>query len=51
MSARIRRLETKLSNLMGPPGMEPVRLEAPADIDNLQRRIVELEQTIADARQ
>jgi len=50
MSASIRQLEAKLSDLMGHRAWSQSGLEAPADIDSLQRKIVELEQAIVDVR-
>jgi predicted nucleic acid-binding Zn-ribbon protein len=50
MSARIRQLETKLSELMGQRAWAQSGLEAPADVDSLQRKIVELEHTVVDVR-
>ncbi|MFI6883955.1 DUF6262 family protein [Streptosporangium canum] len=48
MDTRIRQLEKKLSELLGEQAWRESGLGAPADIDALQRRITELEQTIVD---
>jgi hypothetical protein len=49
-AARIRQLETKLSELLGEQAWRESGLGAPADIDQLQRRITELEQQVVDLR-
>jgi hypothetical protein len=45
-----RQLETKLSELLGEQAWRESGLGAPADIDQLQRRIIELEQQAVDLR-
>lgn len=49
-AARIRQLENKLSDLMGEHAWRESGLGAPADIDQLQRRISDLEQQVVDLR-
>jgi hypothetical protein len=49
-AARIRQLETKLSELLGEQAWRESGLGALADIDQLQRRITELEQQVVDLR-
>jgi chromosome segregation ATPase len=47
-AAQIRRLETKLSEMLGEQVWRESGLGAPEDIDRLRRRITELEQTTVD---
>jgi septal ring factor EnvC (AmiA/AmiB activator) len=47
-AAQIRRLETKLSQMLGEQAWRESGLGAPEDIDKLKRRITELEQSIVD---
>jgi hypothetical protein len=47
-TARIRLLETKLSELLGDQAWRDSGLGAPADIDHLKRRITQLEQQVID---
>lgn len=47
-AARIRQLEKKLSDLLGERAWRESGLGAPADIDQLQRHITDLEQQIVD---
>jgi transposase-like protein len=49
-AARTRQLENKLSELLGEQAWRESGLGAPADIDELQRRITELEQQVVDLR-
>jgi polyhydroxyalkanoate synthesis regulator phasin len=49
-AARVRQLETKLSELLGEQVWRKSGLGARADIDQLQRRITELEQQVVDLR-
>jgi septal ring factor EnvC (AmiA/AmiB activator) len=49
-AARIRQLETRLSELLGEHAWRESGLGAPADIDQLQRQITELEQQVVDLR-
>jgi hypothetical protein len=48
MTARIRQLEKKLSELLGEQTWQESGLGAPEDIDALKRRITLLEQTVVD---
>ncbi|PNE43552.1 hypothetical protein AOB60_00310 [Streptomyces noursei] len=50
LSSRIRQLEKRLSQTLGEAAWSESGLGAPADIDQLQRRITMLEQELADAR-
>ena len=47
-ATRIRQLESKLSELLGEQAWRESGLGAPDDIDQLKRRITELEQTVVD---
>lgn len=47
-ATRIRQVEKKLSELLGEQAWRESGLGAPADIDQLQRRITELEQQVVD---
>jgi transposase-like protein len=47
-AAHIRRLENKLSEMLGEQAWRESGLGAPEDIDRLSRRITELEQTVVD---
>jgi septal ring factor EnvC (AmiA/AmiB activator) len=47
-AARIRQLETKLSQMLGEQAWRESGLGAPEDIDKLRRRLTELEQTVVD---
>lgn len=47
-ATRIRRLEKKLSQLLGEQAWRESGLGAPDDIDRLHRRITELDQTVVD---
>jgi chaperonin cofactor prefoldin len=47
-AARIRQLENKLSELLGENAWRESGLGAPTDIDQLQRRITDLEQQVVD---
>jgi transposase-like protein len=47
-AARIRQLETKLSQMLGEQAWRESGLGAPEDIDKLKRRITELEQQAVD---
>jgi septal ring factor EnvC (AmiA/AmiB activator) len=49
-TTRIRQLEKKLSELMGEQAWRESGLGAPADIDQLHRRITNLEQQVVDLR-
>ena len=49
-ASRVRQLENKLSELLGEQAWRESGLGAPADIDQLQRRITELEQQAVDLR-
>lgn len=49
-AARIRQLETKLSEMLGEHAWHESGLGAPADIDQLQRRIIDLEQRVVDLK-
>lgn len=49
-AARVRRLEQKLSELLGEQVWRETGLGAPADVDQLQRRITELEQQVVELR-
>jgi septal ring factor EnvC (AmiA/AmiB activator) len=49
-TARIRQLEKKLSELLGEHAWRESGLGAPADLDQLQRRITDLEQQVVDLR-
>ena len=48
MAARTQQLETRLSELLGEQAWRATGLGAPTDIDQLQQRIVTLEQQIVD---
>lgn len=50
MAAHTRQLETRLSGLLGEQTWHATGLGAPVDIDNLQQRIVMLEQQVVDLR-
>jgi transposase-like protein len=50
LAARVRQLEAKLSDVLGQQAWSRSGLEAPADIDSLQRKIVEMEQSAAAVR-
>ena len=50
MAARTQQLETRLSELLGEQAWRASGLGAPADIDQLQQRIVTLEQQIVELR-
>ena len=47
-AARIRQLESKLSQMLGERAWRESGLGAPEDIEKLKRRITELEQTVVD---
>ena len=49
-AARVRQLEKKLSELLGEQAWRESGLGAPADVDQLQRRITTLEQQVVDLR-
>lgn len=49
-AARVRQLEKKLSELLGEQVWQETGLGAPADVDQLQRRITELEQQVVELR-
>ena len=49
-AAHVRQLEKKLSELLGEQAWRESGLGAPADIDQLQRRITDLEQQVVDLR-
>ena len=49
-AARVRQLEQKLSELLGEQAWRETGLGAPADVDQLQRRITELEQQVVELR-
>lgn len=49
-AAQIRQLESKLSELLGEQAWRDSGLGAPADIDQLQRRITDLEQQVVDLK-
>lgn len=49
-ATRIRQLENKLSELLGEHAWRESGLGAPTDIDQLQRRITDLEQQVVDLR-
>jgi uncharacterized protein YlxW (UPF0749 family) len=49
-AAHIRQLENKLSDLLGEQAWRESGLGAQADVDQLQRRIIELEQQVVDLR-
>jgi hypothetical protein len=49
LAARVRQLETRLSEALGEQAWRESGLGAPEDIDVLKRRIVELEQELVDA--
>ena len=49
-AARVRQLEKKLSELLGEQVWRETGLGAPADVDQLQRRIIELEQQVVELR-
>jgi hypothetical protein len=50
MAARTQQLETRLSELLGEQAWRAAGLGAPTDIDQLQQRIVTLEQHVVDLR-
>ncbi len=50
MAARTQQLEKRLSELLGEQAWRATGLGAPTDIDQLQQRIVTLEQQVVDAR-
>jgi chromosome segregation ATPase len=50
-AARIRQLEKKLSEMLGDQAWRESGLGAPDDIDQLKRRIVELEQEVVDLKE
>ena len=50
MAARTQQLETRLSELLGEQAWRATGLGAPTDIDQLQQRIVTLEQQVVDLR-
>ncbi|WP_261898417.1 hypothetical protein [Mycobacterium marinum] len=50
MAARTRQLETRLSELLGEQAWRATGLGAPTDIDQLQQRVVSLEQQVVDQR-
>ena len=50
MTARIQQLETRLSELLGEQAWRESGLGAPTDIDQLQQRIVTLEQQTVELR-
>jgi transposase-like protein len=50
MAARNQQLETRLSELLGEQAWRATGLGAPTDIDQLQQRIVSLEQQVVDLR-
>ena len=50
MAARTQQLETRLSELLGEQAWRATGLGAPTDIDELQQRIVTLEQQIVELR-
>ncbi|MFE0353321.1 DUF6262 family protein [Streptomyces nigra] len=50
LTARVRQLEKRLSEELGTTVWTESGLGAPADLDQLQRRITELEQQLADAQ-
>jgi chromosome segregation ATPase len=50
MAARTQQLETRLSELLGEQAWRATGLGAPTDIDQLQHRIVPLEQQIVELR-
>jgi hypothetical protein len=50
MNARIQQLETRLSELLGQQAWQASGLGTPTDIDQLQRRIIDLEQQVVDVR-
>ena len=50
MAARTQQLETRLSELLGEQAWRATGLGAPTDIDQLQQRIVTLEQQIVELR-
>lgn len=50
MAARTQQLETRLSELLGEQAWRTTGLGAPTDIDQLQQRIVSLEQQIVELR-
>jgi hypothetical protein len=49
-AARVRQLEKKLSELLGEQAWRESGLAGPADVDQLQRRIIVLEQQVVDLR-
>jgi transposase-like protein len=49
-AAHVRQLEKKLSELLGEQAWRESGLGAPTDIDQLQRRITDLEQQVVDLR-
>jgi hypothetical protein len=50
MAARTQQLETRLSEMLGEQAWRASGLGAPTDIEELQRRIVFLEQQVVDLR-
>jgi chromosome segregation ATPase len=50
MAARTQQLEKRLSQLLGEQAWRATGLGAPTEIDQLQQRIVTLEQQVVDAR-
>jgi hypothetical protein len=50
MAARTQQLETRLSEVLGEQAWRATGLAAPTDIDQLQERIVSLEQQIVELR-
>ena len=50
MAARTHQLEKRLSELLGEQAWRATGLGAPTDIDQLQQRIVTLEQQVVDSR-
>jgi hypothetical protein len=50
MAARTQQLETRLSELLGEQAWQATGLGAPTDIDQLQQRLVTLEQQIVEIR-
>lgn len=50
MAARTQQLETRLSEMLGEQAWRASGLGAPTDIEELQRRIVSLEQQVVDLR-
>jgi hypothetical protein len=50
-ASRVRQLEKKLSELMGDHAWRKSGLGAPDDIDQMKRRVMELEQQVVDLKQ